>query len=388
MRLAFTRLDSGGLLSVSSQVYLPPRESLRLLNMMIEVLRETDRTPANHLAMIRNWATVTIVASERPLTAAALKSIRDFCRKRGFDLVWLPDLKKKEINRYHRLEQDDYALGATSLMGAGRRQFVEDYFYNLSIPDDNKPFFGHFSRRIPFFSHTGYPGRYGLAYAEIGTILLAAALGQAIILAGIFIVLPLVPAIRMPGKRIEQINVLCFFSALGFGFMLFEMGLLQRLTVYLAHPVWASATVLSGFLLFGGVGSSLSTLFRKRLNVVHPAVIAGVVTAGIMVVWFTELFLTLTGGLELPFRIATTYLLLAPLAVLMGMVFPLGLKRLGKAQPRLIPWAWSANGFTSVLATLCAPALAMQWGFNLVVWSAIGCYFLSALFSLKLSGDL
>jgi hypothetical protein len=356
--------------------------------MMIEVVQETGRTPANHLAMIRNWATVTIVASESPLTAAALKSIRDFSRKRGFDLVWLPDLKKKEINRYHRLEQDDYALGAASLMGVGRGQFVEDYFYNLSIPDDNKPFFGHFSRRLPFSSQTGYPGRYGLAYAEIGTILLAAALGQAIILAGIFIVLPLVPAIRMPGKRLEQINVLCFFSALGFGFMLFEMGLLQRLTVYLAHPVWASATVLSGFLLFGGVGSSLSTLISKRLGVVHLAVIAGVVTAGITVVWFTEWLLTLTGGLELPFRIATTYLLLAPLAVPMGMVFPLGLKRLGKVQPRWIAWAWSANGFTSVLATLCAPALAMQWGFDLVVWLAIGCYFLSALFSLKLPEDL
>jgi hypothetical protein len=388
MRLGFSRLDRGGLLAVSSGIQLPPRESLRLLNMMIEVLLESGRTPAHHLAMIRNWATVTVVASESPLTAAALTRIRDFCRKRGYDLIWLPDLEQEETNRFHRLEQDDYVLSAMSLLGAGRNRFVEDSFYNLSIPDDNKPFFGHFSRRLPFFSQTGYPGRSGLAYVEIGPLLLAAALGQAIVLAGIFIVLPLLPAIRMPGKRFEQLNVVGFFSTLGFGFMLFEMGLLQRLTVYLAHPVWASATVLSGFLLFGGVGSSLSTLYRKRLAVTHLAVITGVVAAGCMLVWFTELLLNLTGGLELPFRIAVTYLLLAPPAVLMGMVFPLGLRRLGQAQPRWIPWAWSANGFSSVLATLCAPVLAMQWGFNLVVWSAIGCYCLAALFSLKLPEDL
>jgi hypothetical protein len=72
----------------------------------------------------------------------------------------------------------------------------------------------------------------------------------------------------------------------------------------------------------------------------------------------------------------------------MEIMFPLGLRRLGLAQATLIPWAWGVNGFTSVLATLLAPLLAMHWGFGAVVWSAAVCYGLAALFSLGLPSGL
>jgi hypothetical protein len=94
--------------------------------------------------------------------------------------------------------------------------------------------------------------------------------------------------------------------------------------------------------------------------------------------------LAVTEGLGLPSRMILVILFIGPLASLMGMMFPLGMKRVGRGQARLIPWAWSANGFTSVLATLIAPLLAMQWGFSFVVWTALGCYCLAALLSLRL----
>ena len=74
----------------------------------------------------------------------------------------------------------------------------------------------------------------------------------------------------------------------------------------------------------------------------------------------------------------------APLAMLMGMMFPTGLKRLGRGQAELIPWAWSVNGFTSVLATLLAPLVAMHYGFGAVIWMAVACYAMAALLSLGL----
>lgn len=385
LQLCFARLTTGGMLSVSTNIHLPPRESLRLLHLLIEILRESGREPADHIAMIRNWATVTLVAAKSPLTGPQLTGIRAFCQERGFDLVWLPDLHEVETNRFHRLEKrDDYYHGALSLLGPEPNLFIENYIYDLTIPDDNRPFFGHFSRLQSLHTLTAELGRYGRTYVEVGTVLLLAALGQALLLAATLIVLPLVPVVGLPGGRRERVAVLGFFSAVGLGFMLLEMGLLQRLTVYLAHPLWASATVITGFLVFGGIGSSISSLLRKRLAVTHLAVIVGVVVAGIALVLVAERFFAVTGGLELKGRIVAAYLLLAPLTLLMGMVFPLGMRRLGAVQPQFIPWAWSANGFTSVLATLFAPVMAMQWGFDLVAWSALGCYGLAALCSLRL----
>jgi hypothetical protein len=384
MQRCFSNLSPGGLLSVSTTLHLPPRESLRLLNMFVEVLRQNDRKAADHLVMIRNWATITIVITESPLTQEQSAAIREFCLKRGFDLVWLPGLQEYETNKFHLLDGEDYYHGAMSLIGDKRNTFVDNYLYDLSIPDDNAPFFNHFSRWQKGAEHIRHPGRYSRTSTELGTTLLSAALAHAFLLAAVFVVLPLFPVIGLPGDRMEQATVLGFFSSLGFGFMLLEIGLLQRLTVYLAHPVWAAATVISGFMLFGGIGSSISTLLQKRLIVKHLLVIAIVIVCGVMLMLAIDKVLGLTEGFNLTGRFAVAYLLIAPLAMVMGMAFPLGLKRLGTDQPRFIPWAWSANGFTSVLATLCAPAMAMLWGFDTVIWSAIGCYGLAAVTSLKL----
>ena len=388
LRLCFSHLHRTGLLSVSTAAYQPPRESLRLLNMFVEFLRENNLDPAAHIAMIRSWSTVTLVAARSPLTPDQLARIRLFCRDRGFDLVWLPDISEEETNLYHMLEADVFFHGARSLLGEQRKLFVEEYFYNLTPPDDNQPYFRHFSRWSTADKHHSNLGGYGRTYTEIGSTLLKTALIQAFLLALIFIVLPLTPVIGLPGGRAEQLPVLGFFSSLGCGFMLLEIGLLQRLTVYLAHPVMASATVLSGFMLFGGVGSSISSMIRNRLPDMHLKIIGAVICAAIMLTLGIDGISQRTEGFPLAGRITVAYLFIAPLATFMGMVFPLGLKRLGLAQPQFIPWAWSANGFTSVLAILFAQVMAMRWGFDAVVWLAIGCYGLAAACSLKLPEDV
>src|SRR5207249_2750929 len=53
-------------------------------------------------------------------------------------------------------------------------------------------------------------------------------------------------------------SLLAFFSSLGVGFMFIEMGLIQRLNLYLGHPMYSLSIVLAGLLLFTGVGSFLA----------------------------------------------------------------------------------------------------------------------------------
>jgi len=384
LQLCLAHLDKQGVLAVSTFVHSPPRESLRLLNMLVAALRETGKEPRRHIAIIRNWATVTIVASKRPLTTRQIDSIRSFCQQRRFDLVWLPDIKPHEVNRYHQLEKADYHLGATLLLDLQNSQFVKKYMYDLSPPSDGKPFFHHFSRWRGISELKLQLGKRGRVYLELGWLLLIAAFCQAFLLAFIFILLPLIPAIGLPGRKTDQVVIVGFFSAIGLGFMLLEMGFLQRLTVYLDHPVYAAATVLSGFLFFGGIGSIISARLQEPLLLMHRNLGFAIVIVGSTILMLCDGFLLATEASGLVGRVALASLLIAPLAILMGMMFPLGLKRVGRGQNQLIPWAWSANGLTSVIASIAAPILAMQWGFDLVGWAALSCYGLATLLSLRL----
>ena len=384
LRKCFSQLEEDGLLSITTHAHVPPRESLRLINLFADLLKVSNRDPSTHLAVIRSWATVTLVAAKTGITAEQAARIRSFSEARGFDLVWLPDITPAEVNRHHVLEDPMYYMGAMSLLGEHQSRFISSYIYDLTSPHDGKPFFHHFSRGLGFRDLSNQLGKRSRSYAEIGKLLLVGALVQASLLALLLIVLPLLPIVGVPGGKSEQLLIIGFFSTIGFGFMLLEMSFLQRLESYLGHPLYAAAAVLSGFLFFGGIGSLLSARVKAPPNRRHWAIGLVIVLLASGYLILLDGFLSLAGGAHLFARMAIVMVIIGPLAVPMGMMFPLGMKRLGYGPSRMIPWAWSVNGFTSVLATLLAPLMAMHWGFNAVGWSAAACYGLAALLSLGL----
>jgi len=80
----------------------------------------------------------------------------------------------------------------------------------------------------------------------------------------------------------------------------------------------------------------------------------------------------------LPARLAAGLASLAPLAVLMGLPFPLGLAWLEREAPALMPWAWAINGCASVIASVVAALLALSFGFTLVLLLGTATYALAA----------
>ena len=60
-------------------------------------------------------------------------------------------------------------------------------------------------------------------------------------------------------------------------------------------------------------------------------------------------------------RILVSVLLLAPPAFCMGMMFPLGLS-IWRRHGDLLPFFWSTNGITSMLASVLGMALSIQFG--------------------------
>ncbi len=67
-------------------------------------------------------------------------------------------------------------------------------------------------------------------------------------------------------------------------------------------------------------------------------------------------------------------LMLAPLAFLMGVPFPAGLRSLAGGDSVNVAWAWAANGFASVVAAPLAALLALEAGSPALLLIAAGAY--------------
>jgi hypothetical protein len=373
------RLSEGGALCITQWAQTPPRAALRTLDAMAEALRRRGAQPSLHLAMIRNWATASAIAFRRPIGPDKTARLRAFCAGRGFDLCTLPDLRPDEVNRFHLLDRPYYYEGALALLGPRRDAFLAEYPFHIEAATDDRPYFFHFFRWRSLPMPREQLGHRLRAFLESGHLLLIVTLLQTVALSAMLIVLPLAPRIAGLRAARNKAVVLGYFLAIGVGFMLLEMNFLQKLILYLAHPVYTAAVVFSSFLVFGGAGSLLSG--RCRIHPRSAAVTAGLIVASAAAASFLLLdgWLSLTQGASIGIRFLVASATIAPLAMAMGHLLPCGLRAIGTTESALVPWAWAVNGFGSVTATMAAPLLAMQAGFSRVALAAAACYALAAL---------
>ena len=380
----FDHLTERGLLSVTRWARLPLRDGPRIFNIAATLLRSRGMDPARHLAMIRGLVTVTVLVSKQPFTVEDGERIHDFCEARGFDICYLHGLDASKANQFHVLERPYYFEAAQAILGADREAYLDDYLFELEAPTDDKPYFHHFFRWRSLSALREQVGGRAPAFLELGYLLLVAALVQGALAAVLLILIPLAP--RIGGIRFVKgkAAALGYFLLLGMGFMLLEMGFMQRLILYLAHPIYSAAVVIGSFLVFGGVGSWLSGCWRVRPK--RLGILAGAGIAGLSVIYALGLsgWLALTQGQPVTVRCIVAALTIAPLAVAMGHMFPLGLRQVGIAAPALVPWAWAVNGCASVVATVGASVLAMGMGFLRLTLIATACYALAGILCLLL----
>lgn len=370
----FEHLSERGILCVTRYAQVPPREGLRIFDMAVQMLKSKDISPVSRLALIRSWETVTLLVSRQPWTPEQLVFIRDFCLSRGFDLCYLPGLNPSEVNRFHIMEQPLYFEGAMALLGPGREAFIDDYLFNVEAPTDDRPYFFNFLslRHLPELKRQ-LKGRFP-AFMELGSLLQVVALLQSLILSAVMLFLPLIPGVRAcKDIRGRRAGILYFFF-LGTGFMLLEMGFMQKLILYLSHPIYSAAVVIAGFLIFAGLGSGISGLWHgKPIRVLRMTIVFMLIIILLSALGGQKL-LDATGALALPLRVVVSLFMIAPLALAMGHLFPMGLRRLRMNAPAMLPWAWAVNGFASVIATVSAPLLAMSIGFSRLIILAVMCY--------------
>lgn len=370
-------LMEGGVVSITRWARTPPRDELRVLDMAAQALRLRGRDPATHLAMIRSWATATVFVLDKPLTTEQAAVLRAFCEQRGFDLCWLPGLDVSETNRWHVLDRPRYFEAAQALLGPNRGAFIQDYLFDIRPATDDRPYFFRTFRWRGLAALRKAAGGSTPAFFEMGYLMSVAAFGQAALAAVVLIALPLVMRMRSVRAVRSWAAVLGYFFLLGVGFMLLEMGLLQKFILYLAHPIYSAAAVIAGFLVFGGLGSQMSVLWRAKPRRVAGCAAAAVVLMALVYAFALDGWLGLTQAHGVAVRFFVACATIAPLAFAMGHMFPLGLRLVGSKQPALVPWAWAINGVASVAAAAGTPLLAAETGFRWVILVAVFCYVLA-----------
>jgi hypothetical protein len=375
------RLAPDGMLAITRWVNLPPRDVLKLFATAVDALeRRGVGEPGRQLALVRSWSTATLLVKNGAFTTDEIGALREFCRARSFDADYFPGIAPADANRYNVLDASYFHDGAVALLGPARARFVARYKFDLTPATDDRPYFFHFFRwrTLPELLATKAQG--GLPLLEWGYPVLIATLAQAALASLVLILLPLAFALRRQRLPVRPSRgvVALYFGAIGFAFMFVEIAFIQKLTLFLAHPLYAIAVVLCAFLVFASVGSRWSA----RLAAVGeagngPRIGAPVVAIALLALACVLLVPSLV-RYAMPLadwaRVALTVALIAPLAFAMGMPFPLGLARLAAAAEPLVPWAWGVNACASVVAAILATVLAIHFGFVAVVALAVLLY--------------
>ena len=388
-------LKPGGVLAITRWIKLPPRDSLKLFATALAALEQLGvAEPENHVALLRSWSTTTLLVRNGAFTEKDLAEIRKFSRTRSFDLAYVPGMAAQEANRYNVLSEPYFFEGAAALAGPERASFIERYKFDLRPATDDRPYFFDFFRWQALNELLDLRAQGGAALLDWGYLILFATLLQAGMLSVVLILLPLWIWRRAPAPGRDRWRIFAYFLTIGFAFFFVEVASIQRFMLFLNHPIFAVAVVLTAFLVFAGLGSGIAPRLARRLearpaddslwlqrlppvSALELAVTAIGVLAVVYLLALPPLFRWLM-PLGDASKIAIAIALIAPLAFWMGMPFPLALERVSKQYPALVPWAWGINGCASVLSAVLATLLAMNVGFTVVVILAVALYALAA----------
>ncbi|HKF92946.1 MAG TPA: hypothetical protein VKC52_15875 [Acidimicrobiia bacterium] len=264
-----------------------------------------------------------------------------------------------------------------TLPGNRLDRWYDSYPYDVRPITDDSPFFWHFTPFRDVLADFGKPIDRSDFEVDVGERVLLLLLGIATLFAAVFLLLPFV-RIRsiwsgLPRKRRSAL----YFTALGLGFMFFEITLIQRLVLFLGYPTYSLTVTLAAILLSTGVGALLSSRYQARAGRAAGVLLSALVALDLFYLFGLTPMTDALLGLPFAARVVVAFAVLAPLGVCLGAFMPLGLGAVAglTRHPReYVAWGWAVNGFASVIGAVLTTILAMALGFGVVLILALVVY--------------
>src|SRR5215213_9891991 len=370
-RIFLERLTPEGMFTVS-RWYAPGEvnETGRMISLAVATLQDLGAVePKRHLFVAASETVATLVMSRKPLSAPALAALAGAAATYDFRVLLSP-----ETEAASPLLRD--IVAATDRPALERA--VQSSHLDLSPPTDARPFFFNQLRLARLFDEDIFtlasrPGVYGgnlhATLTLVNLILISA------ILVALTIVAPLRSTVAAAGAPLA-IGGTAYFGLIGMGFMMAEIALLQRMSVFLGHPVYALSIVLFSLILSTGLGSLASERFAldRGSRLLGWAMLTGLYLV-LLPSWAPGILKSYEGA-DLALRAALAVAILAPAGFLMGFGFPTGMRLVSQISRRPTPWFWGINGAAGVLAGSIAVLTSIAFGIDTTLRLGALCYFL------------
>jgi hypothetical protein len=366
----FRHLRADGFVAVTRWEFKQPREALRVVSVAMEALHHLGvADPSRNFMVVSDGPLdvdgrpVTVLAKKTPFTPAEEEAAqKDLTAHPNLVLLYLPS--SHPDNPFSQL-----------IASNNPSAFARTYPYNVGPVTDNAPFL-FFTLKIGQVLKRAATLREGIDWkVNLGVLILIAVLLISIAAVLAFLVLPLV--LRASSARPATLP-LAYFVAIGLGYMLVEITFVQRLVLFLGNPTYAITVVIFLLLLASGAGSWISGRWLSRFSPIRIVLLAIIAALTVEVAVLPHGLASMV-GLPFPVKLLVSGGLLVPLGFAMGMPFPTGLRALkpyhptevitskkllseGNEHETTVEWAWAMNAGASVLGSVLAMVIAVNWG--------------------------
>lgn len=408
----YNHLSDSGMISFSrwysNQNY---GEMYRLVSLAVATLKNSGvKLPKEHIIIAANNYNYapenrfsgigTILISKKPFSENEINSIENVARTMNFDIVFSP-----------RHVSD--SILAVMVTNNDLENFYNLYELNLSPPTDDSPFFFQLLKIKNFLN---FQAKHNRNHNQAAVKLLVVLFFIVTTLTLFCIIVPLYISQKYTNRTIysaktfslikdaeqnrvenwrqkmklrDAIPYFIYFASIGMGFMFIEISQMQRLIIFLGHPVYGLSVVLFALLLSTGMGSFLT----QRIKLLENKAITILSFSLLLAILF--IFGLLTPGIILnyqsdttPLRIFISIVILFPLGLFMGIAFPIGMKLASEHLRIITPWLWGINGATSVMASVLAVVIALATSISVTFWTGFICYLIAGLVFLELYFNL
>jgi spermidine synthase len=348
----YRALSQDGFLMMEHQFYMP-----RLVSEVTTALAKLGvESPAAHVAfydlpkMRRN----IMLLSKQPLT--------DEIRQHAFGPLTSETFA--DIHLLYPVTDSLRTNPINRIVDEGWKSVQRDMPTDISPCNDNRPFVA----QLGLMKNFEWGKLSQLRMAEFRGFPLSKLILLTVLLVTLVLILPLTLApYAKEGVALSR-AAWFFFFVIGMGFMIIEVVLIQKYTLFIGPSYYALVTILFTLLLASGLGSR----FSQRIPDYLPFIV--------IILWlFLEIF-ALTplkyalGNLTVWLRILASVLLIFPLGFFMGMPFPKAVARVGE----LVDWGFAVNGAASVMGSVIVMMVAINFGFSWAIAVAACCYVVAA----------
>jgi hypothetical protein len=369
-RIFLSRLNEEGIFTLS-RWYSPEHvgETGRGISLAVAALLESGNIdPSKHIAMVTSGRISTLLLSKRPLTSQDIAILKKTCSDLQFDLAIIPGTPP--ANEVLKSIVSARSLGELNAA-------VKKWPLNYKPPTDENPYFFNMLRLnhlapILWLSPGLGRGNIIATFTLLGLILCLFLLTIATI------IVPLKLRTRFEKSDRQEKAVLwsgaAYFSLIGAGFMFAEIALIQRLSVFLGHPVYALGILLFSMIASAGIGSLLSErlpLIRAPWVFLYPLVISFFIIAIRFILPFLGRNMVSS---TMVLKILASISVIIPLGLLLGMAFPTGMRLVKSARGAETPWYWAMNGIFSVLCAALAVFVSIYFSISTSFYVASVCY--------------